>query len=314
MGTLETAGEIRMFIFTEIVRCGLIGKIALKTYHTFHTHPVHVFGRKVDFDEIEYHPNNVLHELGDDHVITKAFDNGHYGTAMLWATVFRNAPDDEIVHFDSDVIFRGDMVTDILQKLHEGYDLVGGSRNYKHNPHGKSHDHVRHLPDTVATACFGIRKSIIELEKYDFDTLRKMMQGAHNPLGHPFIDFFDPVSFVVMHNGGRVFYVDHDIIGACNPEGSRMNKYGKINTLVDLGDKFCHFASVGSGLNFVRMKEKKQANSVPEGYVLFAIKKFDLYLRVFYNSSCMPESENAENILYLDELRHIFADVLTNKT
>lgn len=294
-----------VFLFTEIIRCGLIGKIALRTYHLHHSHPVHVFGRKEDLAHIESHPNNVFHELEEDNPITKAFDNGHLGTAMLWAKVIRSVPDDEIVHFDSDVIFRGDMVNDVLAKLAEGYDLVGGSRNYKHNPHGPSQDHVRHLPDTVATACFGFRKS--KIGSYDYDTLRKMCQGAYNPLGHAFMDFFDPVSFVIMRNGGRVFYIDHDIIGACDPLGNRLNKYGEINTLIDLGDKFCHFASVGSGLNFVTMKRKGIVNSVPSTYVSFAVKKFDLYLRVFYDSSCLPEEENQDNLKYLPMLREIFS-------
>lgn len=300
-----------VFIFTEIVRCGLIGKLAMKTYHKYHDHPVHIFGRKEDFTHIDEHPNNVLHELDDLNPITLGFNNGHLGTAMLWAKVIRSVPDDEIVHFDSDVIFRGDIVTDVLQKLKEGYDLVGGSRNYKHNPHGPSQDHVRHLPDTVATACFGFRKSKIGFEKYDYDTLRKMCQGAHNPLGHAFMDFFDPVSFVIMHNGGNVFYMDHDVIGACNPLGSRMNKYGEINTLIDVGDKFCHFASVGSGLNFVAMKRKGVPNPVPGTYVSFAVKKFDLYLRLFYKSSCLPDDENEENLKYIPMLQDIFADVLS---
>jgi len=302
-----------VFIFTEIVRCGLIGKLAMKTYHMYHEHPVHIFGRREDFKHIEPHPNNILHELDNDHMITKAFDNGHLGTAMLWATVIRSVPDDEIVHFDSDVIFRGDIVNDVISKLKEGYDLIGGSRNYKHNPHGRSEDHVRYLPDTVATACFGFRKSKIGLEKYDYDTLRRMCQGAYNPLGHPFIDFFDPVSFVIMHNKGRVYYIDHNVIGACDPFGNRINKYGEINTLIDLGDKFCHFASVGSGLNFITMKQKGIVNSVPSTYVLFAVKKYDLYLRLFCNSSCLPENENTENLKYLNELRVIFSDILNKE-
>lgn len=297
-----------VFVFTEIIRCGLIGKIALKTYHMHHDRPVHVFGRKEDFAYLDPHPNTIVHELDESHSITRAFDDGHLGTAMLWATVIRSVPDDTIVHFDSDVIFRGDMVNDVIAKLEEGYDLVGGSRNYKHNPHGPSQDHVRHLPDTVATACFGFRKSKIGWQQYDYDTLRKMCQGAHNPLGHSFLDFFDPVSFVIQHNGGKVWYIDHDIIGACNPLGSRVNKYGEINTFIDLGDKFCHFSSVGSGLNFVAMQRKGLPISVPESYVSYAIKKFDLYLRLFYNSSCMPESENPENLRYLDRLREIFSE------
>jgi hypothetical protein len=295
-----------VFVFTEMIRCGRIGRIALQTYHMYHSHPVHVFGRAQDLDELDDHPNTIRHDLPDDNPVTQAFDKGHLGTSMLWAKVIRSVSDEEIVHFDSDVIFRGDIVNDVIAKLDEGYDLVGGSRNYKHNPHGPSQDHVRHLPDTVATYCFGFRKSKVNYQQYDYTQLQKMCEGSYMPFSHGHIDFFDPVSFAILHNGGRVFYLDSDIVGGCNPEGSRLNKYGELNTLLDIGDKLSHFSSVGSGLNFYTMQQQGKQNSVPSSYVLFALKKFDLYMRVFYETSILQDEENEDNLKFLPELLTLF--------
>ena len=148
--------EENTFIFSEIIRCGLIGEIAFDTFHQHHpTVKLHVFGRKEDFNFISEHPNTIRHYLDDDKEIIEAFDYGHKGTSMVWTKVILEAKEKYIVHIDSDVVFRGNMVQDVIDKLKE-YDLVGSLRNYPNNPNKR--DDVRHLPDLTQTYCFGFNK------------------------------------------------------------------------------------------------------------------------------------------------------------
>ena len=54
------------------------------------------------------------------------------------------------------------------------------------------------------------------------------------------------------------------------------------------------------------MQQKGKQNSVPSSYVLFALKKFDLYMRVFYGTSILQDEENEDNLKFLPELLTLF--------
>lgn len=291
-----------VFVYSEVVRCGVIGRIAYKTFHQFHNRKLHLFGRKEDFQFIEEHPNNVLHILEDDSEIVKAFNAGHKGTAMVWSKVILEQPEDLIIHFDSDVVFRGNLVDDIANLLQQGHTLVGGIRNYPNNPNKR--DDVRSLPDLTQTYCFGFNKKNNYIQ--DFDLLYPMVQNALTvPIAKklmetypskymylPTIDFFDPLAFCLLKEGGTVCIIHNDIIGGTRPEGDRINKYGELNKDLDFGDKIVHFASVGSGLNFLNMMKRKETIQVEEWYVKYALGKLDLYMRLFYNTTILPPGQN----------------------
>ena len=290
-----------VFVFSEVVRCGIIGRIAYKTFHQFHNRKLHLFGRKEDLDFLEPHPNNVFHVLEDDSEIVKAFNAGHKGTAMVWSKVILEQPENLIVHFDSDVVFRGNIVEDIIVGLQQGHTLVGGIRNYPNNPNKR--DDVRHLPDLTQTYCFGFNKQKNYVKEFDLlvplvlnamtlPSISALMQKYPQYRYYPTIDFFDPFAFCLLGEGGSVAILPNDIIGGTRPEGDRINKYGDLNKEIDFGDKISHFASVGSGLNFLNMIKQKQPIQVEEWYVKYALGKLDLYMRLFYNTSILPEGQN----------------------
>ena len=125
--------------------------------------------------------------------------------------------------------------------------------SYKHNLNNR--DDIRHHPDVVSTYCFGFNARLIDL--FPFQTLMNMCRGFYNPLGWNALDFFDPVSFNILKNGGKAYYFDFNIIGGLNEKGSKLNNYKDLNGLMgDVGDKIIHFSSVGSGLNFTKAKKK----------------------------------------------------------
>lgn len=306
------------FVFTEIVRCGLIGRIAFETFHQFHNRKLHIFGVADDFQFIVPHPNNIHHILEADSDIVKSFNSGHRGTSMVWTKAILECSEKYLIHIDSDVVFRGNIVDDIVELL-KTHDLVGAQRNYQNNPH-KDRDDVRHLPDCVHTFCFGFNREMIYVKEPEL--LARLVENSQDNtvvqrlytlyagryIYFRTIDFFDPVSFIIMKEGGKVAFISNDIIGNTNNEGTRENKYGILNAEIDFGDKIAHFASVGSGLNFMNMQKRGEAIHVPAWYVDYAIEKMDLYMRLFYKKSIMDDSKNRFLNLY-EPLKAVFSEL-----
>lgn len=278
-------------IFTEIVNCGKIGKIALDSFHKYHNLKVNVYGTSKDFESISYHPNNNLIEVTSD--VIEQFKFGHAGTAHLWAKTIQTVTEDNLLHFDSDVIFRANIIDEFLDKL-EVYDLVGPIRNYKHNPNNR--DDVRSLNDVCQTLCFGFNKS--KINNHSFAELKSMCKGDHNPLGHGIIDFFDPVMFEILHNDGKIYHFHVDDVGGCDYYGTRNNKHKEINNIetpfkIDFGDRLIHFSAVGSGMNIFTNKNV----NIPEGYKNYALDRYALFCKIFYNENIGIDVSKYKKIL-----------------
>jgi len=274
-----------IFIWTEIINVGKIGKIALESFRKYHPNlHVFIYGKWDDFEWIDplELDNATYVALGSDNDIVQSFNKGHEGTAKLWAKLIQERPEKYMIHFDSDIIFRGDVVQDIITRIEEGYDLIGAVRNYKNNL--CHNDDVRHLQDVCATGCFAFNRELIS--NFDYNTLTSMCQGIHNPLGHPVMDFFDPVMFDILKNGGKISFLDFDDVGGCNNQGSRNNKYSELNNMnaafkIEFGEKMSHFSAVGSGMNFFHNSEK--IRNVPSSYRDYAIDRYALFCKIFYN-------------------------------
>lgn len=289
-----------IFIFTEVIHCGIIGRVAFQTFHKFHNRKLHIYGRKEDFEAIEEHPNNVLHPLDDSPEIIAAFQAGHKGTSKVWTKAILEAKEKYLIHIDSDVVFRGDAVEEVIKKLGE-YDLVGPIRPYPNNPNKR--DDVRFLPDVTSTYCFGFNKDLILVKEphllepliennLKIPIIQEIMMKYPWYQYVPTIDYFDPIAFIMVQNRAKICILDIDIMGGFAQDGSKKNKYGVLNEDCDFGDKIIHFASVGSGLNFLQKMKSGTAIQVPEWYVEYSLGKLDLYLRLFYKRSCLPDEKS----------------------
>jgi len=266
------------FIWTEIYNCGKIAKIALESF--FHWHPdtrIHVYGSQEDFKWIaEFKDKITFYDIPE--FIKERFRTGHWGTASLWAALIQSRPERWFIHFDSDVVFRNESLSDLYKAVEEGHSVAGPIRNYKHNPNNR--DDCRHLPDLSQTVFFVFDKE--KIKKYEYETFARMCQGTNNPYNHPMIDFFDPVMFDIIYNGGTIKHLEHNDYGGCDYFGKRItNKYGEINRWIDFGDKLAHFSAVGSGMNFYHHADK--IVNVPIGYVNYAVERYALYCKIFYN-------------------------------
>jgi hypothetical protein len=293
--------NINIFIWTEVFNCGKIGAVSIKSFLKHHpSRVVHVYGKKADLDLIDNHHNlvkiyfpsgirekiksfiwryfNIGSPLITEQFLDRGFKAGHLGTARLWSYLIKSRPEGKCIHFDSDVIFFEGIVNDIANQL-DMVDLVGPVRNYEYNQN--SIDDVRGLRDVSQTCCFGFNKN--KIGNYSYKILTRMCQGSFNPRGHKIIDFFDPVMFDILGNGGSIGKLCHDEVGGCNSEGSRENKFSKINNFktpfkIDFGSKMMHFSAVGSGANIYHNKTV----NIPESYRAYALDRYALFCKIFY--------------------------------
>lgn len=268
------------FIYTEVYNCGLIGKKCLKTFFKYHPDvKVHVFGTFKDFKELGKFDNIEYMDLTSDNLIGNMFKNqGHLGTAYIFAKVLKKEYGDynQIIHFDSDVVFRGECLSYIIDKFNEGYSLIGPRRLYRKNIANKNGQY-NNIPDVVQTYFFGYNNN--KVSDFEFEIIHQMIVGYENPLAFPVIDFFDPVSFDILNNGGKICFLDFEKFGCPNEEGSWDNKYGELNKIMDVGDFLCHHAGVGSGASFF----KNGQGGVPDSYAVWAKERFALYMKLHYN-------------------------------
>ena len=252
------------YLFTEIVGCGKIGATAIQSFHAHHDHVIHIYGKAEDFLSIPFHKNNVFIEVGAP--VVRAYETkGHLGTALLWENAIRSTDKECIIHFDSDVFFRKNII-DTMLEIAKTYDMVGPIRNYHHNNHGINE--ISHLTDICQTSCFlfkkrFISKQYIECEKsvslpspramlrippmlflrkiksfikyhslrsgYRISELGQMIHGNYNPLNFRTLDFFDPVAFDMVTNGAKIYHLDYNQVGGTDFYGKRDNNFASLN-------------------------------------------------------------------------------------
>lgn len=292
---MENALKHSVFIYTEAYNCGLILKKCLESFFKYHPDTViNVFGTAKDFKELGKFKNVEYVELSDDNELRECFKHGHLGTAHIGARVIREFSKDSnyIIHFDSDVIFRKESLSLLYSKIEEGYDLIGPRRCYKNNMNGRKD--LGHLADVSQTYFYAFNKQ--KIDNFDFPTLRQMIVGYYNPLNHPILDYFDPISFDMLKNGAKIYFLDVNDVGGLTKEGNRENQYAELNTDMDFGNNIIHFAGVGSGMKFY----KKGLDNADKSYADWAIKRFGLYHKLFYNLSLenVNINENIYNLLH----------------
>lgn len=260
-------------IFTEIVNCGPVGSIMLESFHKYHDMEIIIYATQKDIEdlgEIKNHPNNrfwPLHSAQYD-----KFKHGHAGTAVLFAEQFYPGIDKNIIHLDSDLVFKKESISLIENAFEEGYDIVGSRRCYKNNP-GKV-PVPDGIPDAVSTYFFGMKTKVLP-KGYSFEEMCKMWEGHPIGIDHMILDFGDSVYFNSLKNGAKTKFLDSNLIGGQNELGSKVNNY-KSNLHLDMGSHLLHMGGCGSGCAV------HHGHSNPEkSYADWAVGRFDLFAYLF---------------------------------
>ena len=263
------------YIFTEAYNCSDILKNCLKSFYKYHDDIVHVFGTKEDLDNLSEFLKIKKIEIQKGDIIDFLYSMGHMGTAAIFAeSILNYSTVNNIIHFDSDVIFKKECISEIKNKLNEGFSLVGPPRPYKYNLNNR--DDVRHMPDVVATCFFGFKKDKITINNFE-ELIQSIYGRSFN--GNPIIDFFDYVSFLIMENGGKIYNFDHNSVGGPDNYGNRNNKYGELNEDIDCGDWYIHFAGIGTGSKVY----KKGYEKTDINYANWALERYAVYKKLLEN-------------------------------
>ena len=270
---------MKVFIWTEAFNCGEILEPMLSSYLAHNKYPIHVYGTDEDFKEAKIQSGLVIFEsLGHKKFLRKSLESkilngytkGHKGTAILWEHIINSRDEDILIHLDSDNVFLADVVEDLVRAIEvEGHDLAGSRRPYKHRHYrldGKDSKKLDARPDTVNTDCFAFTKN--KIKKQPRFWLRRKILGRRVSL-KPVVDAFDPVTFEIIKQNGKVKYMDSPNAG--------------FHSTANWNSKFLEsrisFAAVGSGCNFF----KNGYGSVPEHYAKYAISSYSLFASELLN-------------------------------
>jgi hypothetical protein len=265
-------------IFTEIVNCGPVGKIMLESFHKYHAREITIYATQKDIDElgaIKSHPNNSYCIISAEQA--EKFKRGHEGTADIFAEMFYpklSLEETFIIHCDSDLIFKKESISLLENEMIYGYEIVGSRRCYKNNP-GKV-PLPDGIPDAVSTYFFGMRASEIP-KGYTKQQLAHLIAGHPGPLNHPILDFFDPITFLAMSDGAVIKFIDSNLIGGQNSEGSKVNDY-KSNLHLDMGSHLCHLGGCGSGYAVAHGISKPE-----KSYAEWSMGRWGLFSKLFYD-------------------------------
>jgi hypothetical protein len=260
-------------IFTEIVGVAEIGEVMLKSYLKYHMDPICVYCSEEDRDYLSKNIDSAIVEyriVNDD--VLNAYKQGHLGTAKIYADIFLDSIIEDIIHIDSDVVFKKESISLIKNRLAEGYALVGPIRRYKENPNNRPDCEYRE--NVVSTFFFGFKKSYVT--KRSKDLLTSMVVG-NSIDGQPIIDFFDPVSFDILQNGGKIYHLSRQKVGGFSETGSDSNIGNFLNCDLEYGENMIHFAGIGSGFR----KFRGNAPYMSEGYSLWAVERYKMFSNLF---------------------------------
>ena len=105
----------------------------------------------------------------------------------------------------------------------------------------------------------------------------------------------------IIFNKGKIHYLSQEDYGHCDEFGNFDNEFLPLNNWYDFGKKFMHFAGIGSGMNF----HKNGYNDNPVSYVGWALHRYAVYMKIFYN-----EDIKVEELLPFDFLGTSKEDVI----
>jgi hypothetical protein len=268
----------QIFIWTEAFNCGEILEPMLSSYVKHHNYPINVYATDQDFEGLSVMSPLITFETLDskggfssiERKILRGYKKGHKGTAILWEYLINEKIGDIYIHLDSDQIFLGDVITDLVRAIKdEGYAIAGSRRAYKNRSYrlgGRDGVRLNQRPDCVNTDCFAFK--INKIRRFPRFWLRRKILGKR--ISHkPVVDFFDPLTFEIIKKDKKIKYMDSPSEG--------------YSSLINYQSAFMSsrisFAAVGSGCSFF----KNGHHNVPEGYWRFALASYSLFAKEFLN-------------------------------
>jgi hypothetical protein len=260
-----------VYVWTEALGCGEILPPMLASFLHHHNFKINIYIYPEDLKYLPKDPRVVpqiistnVESLISRTKLENAFENGHEGTALLWAHIIKANIDNKLIHLDADSIFLGDVVTQLLEVV-GNFAAVGSRRPYRLS---KARKGIRKLqlyfmPDALNTHCLLFQPSNIPL---NFSELKRLILARRRTflekLFCPTLDFFDPVTFKLRKNGG-IYYLDSE----------NQSRHGAYSRYGPLESKMISFSAVGTGSAIY----SGRTVIASESYKKFALASFALY-------------------------------------
>ena len=264
-----------VFIWTEAFNCVEILPPFLESFRAHHDLPIHVFTSKKEEEKVPRIKSVTVSDVSKNWIsklyltspkaISRGYKKGHLGTARIWSNIIRSRREDILIHLDADTVFLGECLSELIENVSAGYDVVGTRRPYFNRGYRKDGRDGRRLdkhPDVLNTDIIAFRRSAIPRRLSPLLTRR--IRGKR-PLRYPVIDYFDPIIFEMIRTGKKIGYLDS------LDSGDR----GFANPNSRIFQSRISFAAVGSGLNF----HKNPHVETSPGYRAYALASYSLYAK-----------------------------------
>ena len=277
-----------MYVFTIAVGTPKVTRMMLDTYLKHHNHPIHVYCSQDDREILKsfYKDSKIINYKVVSSQIERLFEQGHLGTSTLYADIILDDTiEDKLCHIDTDLIFRQEALSLILDKFEEGYSLIGPVRLYKNNPNNRSDCEYR--PHVTQTYFFGFDKS--KITKRPHHTIQRMAQGFAID-SQPVIDFFDPLAFDILQNKGRVVHVDYRLVGGFSEDSLKHNLHPFEREDLDWGSHVVHFGGGGTGERVYR----GEGRSVSPSYASWACERYKMISNLFSLENVLFELDSSK--------------------
>ena len=277
--------QLRPFIFSEALGCAPIAGPMLESYFAHHDQPLTLFLFDDDYFVNNYPSKVSVVRIGDQSEslfpskpeLKQAFQMGHSGTALLWASILDSGIADSYVHLDADNIYLGNVLDEILDRVRT-FNLVGYRRPYAKAPNVLpfwQRVQMKFATDTVHTFAMGVRPLSKHL-RMTRGALEKEIGGFHR-FGRfgaiiPNLDFFDRTAKRLSPFAGKTHFLE---------EGSELKRWG-LPSQRFYDHKVLSISAVGSGYAF----SIRTPDGVPESYVKYALSSWALYNSLFLGMPC----------------------------
>lgn len=275
----NSVDEMSVFIWTEVFNCGELSTILTLSYLAHNSHPIHVFGYPEDLKFLPKSeriiPCGVTNTQLDldcewldqtkppnESWIRDGYSHGHLGTARLWAYLIKNRKEDFLLHVDSDLVFVGDAVDQLVEILTPDLAAAGARRMYFNNLNGIPG--LDKQADCIDTLCFVFRRDFVPRR-----TLKGLVRKIRGRTrfdrirNRKIIDFFDSVTFALAKKGKLVF-MDSPEQGA---QGFRDANSAFLSKIIEVR------SAVGTGCAL----KKGVPSSAPDSYKTYALESYAIY-------------------------------------
>ena len=278
--------KFNLFIWTEAFNCAELLNPVLKSFCKTSKYRINAYIFDYEFDKINFFNDQVTyHRIPTKFDIRNAkrsligkwirsgYKKGHLGTARFWSYLIKSRKEKYFVHFDSDILFLEDSISEFEVGFSKGAACIGRRRMYLFNKN--STNKVRGIKDCIDTVFFGFKTNILRLLPYFLLIPLIRGVGSINYFWKT-LDFFDKVT-LLLSKFGKIVYLDSPEAGVSaevNYDSEFNKSFIEIFSAVGTGCAVWNRFGSAADLNLDKLSDyQKYALSNYSFYAKYILKK-----------------------------------------